>query len=105
MTAMLQSRKEQEGTRGILHPEGRIDTLTAPDFEAEVQRTAAEHEELVLDFSGVEYISSAGLRVLLAAHKAMSRKGGLSLYGVGEAVSEVFELTGFCDVLNITDEL
>ncbi|MDO4616095.1 MAG: STAS domain-containing protein [Lachnospiraceae bacterium] len=103
MASMLDINKEQKDTGAVLHLQGRIDTMTAPDFERAVQEAAAESRELVLDFTGIEYISSAGLRVLLAAQKAMSKKGGMILRGVGETVSEVFEITGFCDILTIEE--
>ena len=81
--------------------EGRLDTMTAPELEAELNQSMSGAESLVLDFSKLEYISSAGLRVLLSAHKAMSAKGGLKVTHVNEIVQEVFEVTGFADILTI----
>mgnify|MGYP004623517437 FL=1 len=80
---------------------GRIDTTTAPQLEAELKREIGGVTELLLDFSGVEYISSAGLRVLLSAQKVMNRQGKMVLSHVDEAVMEIFEVTGFSDILTI----
>lgn len=80
---------------------GRIDTTTAPQLEAELKREIGGVTELLLDFSGVEYISSAGLRVLLSAQKVMNRQGKMVLSRVDEAVMEIFEVTGFSDILTI----
>jgi len=81
--------------------EGRLDTMTAPELEAELNQSLGSVESLTLDFSKLEYISSAGLRVLLSAHKVMSAKGGMKVTNVNEIVQEVFEVTGFADILNI----
>ena len=81
--------------------EGRLDTMTAPELEAELNQSLAGADSLTLDFSKLDYISSAGLRVLLSAHKAMSAKGGMKVTNVNEIVQEVFEVTGFADILNI----
>ena len=81
--------------------EGRLDTMTAPELEAELKNSMDAAQSLVLDFAKLEYISSAGLRVLLSAHKVMARKDGMKIIHVNEIVSEVFEVTGFADILNI----
>ena len=81
--------------------EGRLDTMTAPELETELNRSLGGAESLVLDFSRLEYISSAGLRVLLTAHKTMSNKGGMTVKNVNEIVQEVLEVTGFADILTI----
>jgi len=81
--------------------DGRLDTTTAPVLEAAVNELPAEITELVLDMEKVAYISSAGLRVLLAAQKLMNKKGTMTLTGVCEEVMEVFEMTGFADILTI----
>ena len=81
--------------------EGRLDTTTSPQLEAELKQTVGGVTELIFDFSGVEYISSAGLRVLLAAQKVMNRQGSMKLTGVNENVLEVFEITGFIDILTL----
>lgn len=81
--------------------EGRLDTMTAPELEAELNKSLGNADSLTLDFSKLDYISSAGLRVLLSAHKTMSAKGGMKVTNVNEIVQEVFEVTGFADILNI----
>ena len=81
--------------------EGRLDTMTAPELEAELNQSLGSVDSLTLDFSKLEYISSAGLRVLLSAHKVMSAKGGMKVTNVNDIVQEVFEVTGFADILNI----
>lgn len=80
---------------------GRLDTNTAPHLETELKRSVTGITELEFDFSGLEYISSAGLRVLLAAQKVMNKQGSMVLRGVQEPVMEVFEITGFVDILTI----
>lgn len=81
--------------------EGRLDTSTAPELEAELKASLDGIKELVLDFAKLEYISSAGLRVILSAQKTMSKQGEMKLVGVNEEVMEVFEITGFVDILTI----
>ena len=81
--------------------EGRLDTTTSPQLEAELKQSVGGMKELIFDFSGVEYISSAGLRVLLAAQKVMNRQGSMKLTGVNDNVLEVFEITGFIDILTL----
>ena len=93
--------KTMNGTELVIELEGRLDTVTAPELEAELGKSLDGAESLVLDFSKLEYISSAGLRVLLSAHKAMSAKGGMKVTNVNEIVQEVFEVTGFADILTI----
>ena len=93
--------KKQNGTALEVALEGRLDTVTAPELEAELKTSLQDAESLVFDFSKLDYISSAGLRVLLSAHKIMSAKGGMKVTHVNEIVQEVFEVTGFCDILNI----
>ena len=90
-----------DGTALEIALEGRLDTMTAPDLEAELNASLKDAETLTLDFSKLEYISSAGLRVLLSAHKTMSAKGGMKVTNVNEIVCEVFEVTGFADILTI----
>lgn len=81
--------------------EGRLDTTTAPELEKALKDDMGSIDELTMDFSKLDYISSAGLRVLLSAHKEMSRKGGMKVTNVNEIVQEVFDVTGFSDILNI----
>ena len=80
---------------------GRIDTTTAPLLEKELKDSFDSCEALVLDFADVEYISSAGLRVLLSAQKVMSKKDGMKLVNVSESIMEIFEVTGFSEILTI----
>ncbi len=94
------NKKLDNGTLTIAL-EGRLDTITAPELEAELKKSEGTADKLVFDMSGLEYISSAGLRVLLSAHKSMIGKGGMKITHVNEIVSEVFEVTGFSDILDI----
>ncbi len=80
---------------------GRLDTTTAPELEATLKSELDGVAELVLDFAGLEYISSAGLRVVLGAQKAMNKQGKMTVRNVNETVNEVFEITGFSDILTI----
>ena len=82
---------------------GRIDTLTAPELEQTVQENASQYDSMIMDMSGVDYISSAGLRVMVYAHQAMVNKGGLTLKGVNRNVMEIFRLTGFSRVIRIEE--
>ena len=93
--------KISEGNKLTIVIEGRLDTNSSPRLEAELRQSVSGVTELVFDFSGVEYISSAGLRVLLAAQKVMNRQGSMRLVGVSADVMEVFEITGFADILTI----
>ena len=93
--------KTLNGTELNIALVGRLDTMTAPELEAELNNDLPAAESLVLDFADLDYISSAGLRVLLSAHKAMSVKGGMKVKHVNEIVREVFEVTGFADILDI----
>lgn len=94
-------KKTKNDTTLTLAIQGRIDTTAAPQLEAELRSDIDGVTELYLDFTGVEYISSAGLRVLLSAQKLMSRQGKMVLSHVNESVMEVFEVTGFSDILTI----
>ena len=93
--------KTQNETHLEIALEGRLDTTTSPELEKELRASLDGAESLTLDFSALEYISSAGLRVLLSAHKEMSRKGGMKVTHVNEVVAEVFDVTGFSDILTI----
>ena len=81
--------------------EGRLDTMTAPELEAQVKDDIANVDAAVLDLAKLEYVSSAGLRVILSLHKALAGKSGLVVKNPNETVSEVFEVTGFSDILTI----
>ena len=93
--------KNLNGSALTVALEGRLDTMTSPDLEAELKESMPGADSLTLDFSKLDYISSAGLRVLLSAHKAMASKGGMTITNVNEIVREVFDVTGFSDILNI----
>ena len=80
---------------------GRLDTNTAPLFDKVINEDVNDVENLIIDFKGLEYISSAGLRVLLSAQKKMQQIGSMKVVNVCEAVMEVFEMTGFADILVI----
>ena len=93
--------KTSEGTKLTLAVEGRLDTTTAPQLEAELKSSLDGVTELTLDFEKLEYLSSAGLRVLLAAQKVMNKQGSMVVRHVNETIQEVFEVTGFTDILTI----
>ena len=93
--------KNQNGTHLDLALEGRLDTTTAPQLEAELKQSVNGVTELALDFSQLEYLSSAGLRVLLSAQKVMNRQGTMVIKNVNETIMEIFEVTGFSDILTI----
>ena len=80
---------------------GSLDTSTAPALEAAVDSCATDIKELILDCSALEYVSSAGLRVILKAQKQMNVQGCMKLIGVNETIMEVFDITGFADILTI----
>lgn len=81
--------------------EGRLDTTTAPQLEAEVKNSLDGVTDLTLDFAKLEYVSSAGLRVILSAQKTMNKQGKMVIKNVSEEIMEVFEITGFSDILTI----
>lgn len=93
--------KDLNGTSLGIKVEGRLDTTTAPQFEAELKASLEGISELELDFVELEYISSAGLRVLLSAQKIMNKQGKMVVRNVNETVMDVFEVTGFVDILTI----
>lgn len=92
--------KNQNGTELTISVKGRLDTTTAPQLEAEMA-TLAGVTDLTLDFSELEYISSAGLRVLLSMQKTMNKQGKMTVRNICEDIREVFEITGFSDILTI----
>ena len=93
--------KKVNGTSLEIALDGRLDTVTAPELEKELNASLDAVNVLTLDMTSLEYISSAGLRVLLTAHRAMSAKGGMKILNVNEIVREVLEVTGFSDILTI----
>ena len=99
---MLNIHKETEPGGIVRYAlEGRLDTVTAPQLEQELKAALPDARELTLDFEKLEYISSAGLRVLLSAQKVMNRQGSMKLIHVGGPIMEIFEVTGFSDILTI----
>ena len=93
--------KTKEGTVLNFALEGRLDTTTAPQLEAELKGSMDGITELNMDFEKLEYLSSAGLRVILAAQKTMNKQGKMVIRHVNETIREVFEVTGFIDILTI----
>lgn len=93
--------KTINGSALTLAIEGRLETTTAPELEAVIKNELDGVTELTLDFAALEYISSAGLRVLLTAHKKMSAQGSMKVINANEIVNEIFSVTGFSDILNI----
>jgi anti-sigma B factor antagonist len=85
----------------IIEITGRLDTITAPELDAAIKQSIDDIDCLVLNFKGVEYISSAGLRVLLATQKSMGKKGKMIVKEVNDTVMEIFNITGFVDILTI----
>lgn len=98
---MLTINKTVENGKAILSPKGRLDTVTAPEMENAVKEVLPGIDELTLDFAKLEYISSAGLRVLLSAQKAMNTQGKMTVVNVNGTIMEIFEVTGFSDILTI----
>lgn len=97
----MELKKNLQGTTLHLAIEGRIDTTTAPRLEAELRNSISGVTALYLDFTDVQYISSAGLRVLLSAQKVMNRQGKMVVQNVNETVMDVLDVTGFVDILTI----
>ena len=90
-----------ENGKGCFALEGRLDTVTAPLLEKELKESLDGLTELTMDFEHLEYISSAGLRVLLSAQKAMSKQGSMKVIHVNDTIREIFEVTGFSDILTV----
>ena len=98
---MLNINKTIENGKAAFSLEGRLDTVSAPELEAELKDALDGVSELTLDLEKLEYISSAGLRVLLAAQKEMNKRGAMKIAHVGETIMEIFEVTGFSEILTI----
>ena len=98
---MLNIVKNTENAKLTVALEGRLDTTTAPQLETELKAALNGVTELVMDFEKLEYISSAGLRVLLSAQKIMNKQGSMKIVHVNNVINEIFEVTGFSDILNI----
>ena len=93
--------KKQDGSALVVALQGRLDTTTAPDLENELKASLDGVTDLTLDLTDLDYISSAGLRVLLSAHKTMMKQGQMKVTNASEIVKEVFDVTGFSDILTI----
>lgn len=93
--------KTTENAKVTLTVSGRLDTTTAPELEAALDEVLENTKELIFNLENLEYISSAGLRVILKAQKSMNTKGSMKLTGVNDSIMEVFDITGFLDILTI----
>mgnify|MGYP002528505892 FL=1 len=93
--------KTLNGNELTVNLTGRLDTTTAPQLEAELKQNISGVERLVFDFAALEYLSSAGLRVLLAAQKVMNKQGTMVIRNVNETIADIFEVTGFSEILTI----
>ena len=98
---MLNIEQKRDQEKLCIALGGRLDTTTAPELEGALKESLDGVEELVMDFENLEYISSAGLRVLLSAQKIMNRQGRMKLIHVRDEVKEIFEVTGFLDILTV----
>ena len=97
----MKINKKQDGSKLVIALEGRLETTTAPDLEKELKTSLDGVTDLTLDLTNLDYISSAGLRVLLSTHKTMMKQGQMKLTNASDIVKEVFEVTGFSDILTI----
>lgn len=97
----MKINKTQNGSELLIALEGRLDTTTAPELEKELKDSIGGVEDLTIDFEKLDYISSAGLRVLLSAQKIMMKQGEMRVVHVNETIMEIFEVTGFSDILTI----
>jgi anti-sigma B factor antagonist len=97
----MEIKKIHEGNSLTVQLEGRLDTVTAPELEASLENELDEVTDLVIDLGGLEYMSSAGLRVMLALQKRMAKQGTMKVIKVNDTIMEIFEITGFRDILTI----
>ena len=98
---MLNIQKAVENETALVSLEGRLDAVASPQLEKEIKELLPGLRELTLDFSKLDYISSAGLRVLLSTQKVMNKQGSMKLTHVNETIMEIFEVTGFTDILTV----
>jgi anti-sigma B factor antagonist len=98
---IMKIEQNKNGNELTIALQGRLDTATAPELEEVIRSSLDGVTELVLDLKELDYISSAGLRVLLAAQKTMNKQGAMKVQNVNETVNEIFEVTGFTDILTI----
>ena len=97
----MKINKNKNGTKLTFEIAGRVDTSTAPQLESAIKEEISGVKELVFDMDKVEYISSAGLRVLLSSQKTMNNQGTMKLINVNDEIMEIFEVTGFTDILTL----
>ena len=97
----MKIEKKQNGSELTIALEGRLDTTTAPELEKELDASLSDVDSLIFDLKDLAYISSAGLRVLLKAQKTMNKQGRMVVKGSSEDLMDIFEVTGFVDILNI----
>lgn len=95
--------KTENNSKMHIFLEGRLDTITAPQLEAEIKSNIGGVTELIIDLAELTYISSAGLRVLLSAQKVMNKQGNMIIRNVNQDIMDIFEVTGFVDILNIEE--
>ncbi|WP_185752474.1 STAS domain-containing protein [Butyrivibrio sp. AE2032] len=98
---MLNIKKTVNGNKAVFALEGRLDTNTSVELDEALKPVVDGVDELLFDLGSLDYISSAGLRVLLATHKIFSKKNGMKVTNVNEMIMEIFEVTGFSDILTI----
>ena len=98
---MLNIQKKENGSELTFQLEGRLDTTTAPNLESELKASLAGVDNLIFDIKDLQYISSAGLRVLLSAQKVMNKQGSMVVRNACDDVKEIFDVTGFADILTI----
>ena len=94
-------KKKQENNKMVIELDGRLDTNTAPKLEEEISNMIDNIENLQINMENLQYIASAGLRVLLSLHKKITKKGTMVIVGANETIMEVFKVTGFSDILTI----
>lgn len=99
----MEIQQKRDGSKLQIDLTGRLDTRTAPQLEAELKKSLDGVEDLIFDFSALDYISSAGLRILLSAQKVMNRQGTMKILHANDMIMEVFEVTGFIDILDIEE--
>ena len=92
---------KKEGSKLTIELEGRLDTVTSPQLDEVIQKEIDSVDEIILDLEKLEYMSSAGLRILLSTEKVMSKKDGMKVIHVNSDIMEIFEITGFSEILTI----
>lgn len=99
----MEIKSLRTGSELVFALEGRLDTITAPQFEAEINKGLDGVTSLIIDLKKLDYISSAGLRVLLKAQKIMAKQGSMTVKNLSQELKDIFEVTGFSDILNIEE--